>query len=211
MSTPPDNIDLSHLSESERNLIMANRRALQTQIDDMKSRFAVLDAHVCRRIPEDVFRRYFLPFFLGEMTNQAHEVLPYWFKIAGAATKPVDVVNSRGQVIARVPPLHDQSFLRPIASREDRNGPSMAYIFNVMENQKYTSDKLAQSTFNRAVVERARTMFSNLDNSASAQAWAALFKAFNVTPKFEMGASALPNTANNKALPAPIQDDEYDY
>ena len=61
-------------------------------------------------IPEALFSNYFLPFFLGERTDNPNWVLE-WVSIAGSPTAPVTVINLNNQPLFDVPPIFNTAAL----------------------------------------------------------------------------------------------------
>src|SRR3990167_8751263 len=70
------------------------------------------------KLPEHLFVQNFLPYFCGELDiNTNKDVLPYWYSIAGSASKEVEIIDSSGKPIYRVPALADNSVIEPKKKR----------------------------------------------------------------------------------------------
>jgi hypothetical protein len=91
---------------------------LKEQIRQFEKQFEELDRLNVRTIPENMFVHHFLPFFAGEVKENAQEIMTNWLTIAGSAVSPVNVVNTAGQVVAQVPPVQNNAGLDPTAQSD---------------------------------------------------------------------------------------------
>jgi len=65
-------------------------------------------------LPENIFVSYFLPFLCGERPlSTDRDFFNNWNSIAGAPTKPINIIDASGQVLYQAPPLVDTSFVNP--------------------------------------------------------------------------------------------------
>lgn len=85
------------------------------------------------KIPEAVFREIFLPYFIGSKIPDANSnPVAHWAGLVGGATEPADVIDVKGDVIYRVPPLYDTA--RIDAGKADK-GLGFAAIFETYRDQ----------------------------------------------------------------------------
>ena len=65
-------------------------------------------------LPEHIFVSYFLPFLCGERPlSTDRDFFNNWNSIAGAPTKPINIIDASNNVLFQVPPLVDTSFVNP--------------------------------------------------------------------------------------------------
>lgn len=91
---------------------------LKEQIRVFEAQFQELDKLNIRTIPENMFVHHFLPFFAGEVKENAQEIMTNWLTIAGSAVSPVNVVDPQGRVVAQVPAIQNNEGLDPSAKSD---------------------------------------------------------------------------------------------
>lgn len=81
---------------------------------------------VLGRIPERIFRDYFLPYFAGEQSMEDTNIVAQWISIAGTPSAEVRVIDDVTQEeLYRVPPIMSTQFL-DVQTRP--NGQSMKEV-----------------------------------------------------------------------------------
>lgn len=119
-----------------------------------------------KKIPENVFRRYFLPFFLGLVEDEAEysKIRTAWISIAEGHSSPVDITDPKGDVIFTVPPLfnighealvHDVKESEKISSIFEAYVDSSSVVPGMAEIEFATAMKRRLAVFNLGEVEES--------------------------------------------------------
>lgn len=82
---------------------------------------------LANRLPEKLFVENFLPYFCGEVEiPEETELYSLWYGIAGSPTGEVDIIDTRGKSLYKVPPLMNTNIINP--KREDSNEMNFSQI-----------------------------------------------------------------------------------
>lgn len=156
---------------------------LKEQIRAFESQFQELDRLNVRTIPENMFVHHFLPFFAGEVKENAQEIMTNWLTIAGSAVNPVNVVNTVGQVVAQVPPVQNNEGLDP-AAKSDSN---IAYSAKEAKAMSGLSPVAAQNILSSELGVKLSAMTKNIErsNAAHEEKWDSLLKQYGKKPLSE--------------------------
>lgn len=73
----------------------------------------VVNAHNdVAKLPEEIFKGHFLPFFSGEKDiKERKEFFSEWIGIAGSPMAEVNIIDNNGQTLFTVPPMLDSSVI----------------------------------------------------------------------------------------------------
>jgi len=107
--------DQEELQERRRNTVGATIKSISKNLQEI----AAAEGNV--KLPEDVFKTVFLPFFASDETNPYNVNWGNWETVAGGGAvggrfKAVDVVDEAGNVLFTVPPMIDRDGVHPIAN-----------------------------------------------------------------------------------------------
>lgn len=123
---------------------MSNKEDLVTQVLSQQRDYAVKTASLAineihenlvvkaktedlAKIPEDIFKQHFLPFFSGkEARDENKNVLGEWIGIAGSPVAEVNVIDNEGKVLFTVPPIFDSTVIKAV---QDNLGKSFSDIY----------------------------------------------------------------------------------
>lgn len=88
---------------------------------------AIYDALVTNlevnKLPEYIFLQSFFPYFSGvKPITEKDDVLGQWVSVAGTPMDEVDIIDDKGTVLFRVPPLVDTSIINPLRSENNNIG-----------------------------------------------------------------------------------------
>lgn len=85
------------------------------------------------RLPEEIFVRYFLPYFAGHIKNTDRpQILAEWISIAGTPMGEVAVIDPAGTILFYVPPVFDTSFLSVAPAKGDNSFADIATNANLL-------------------------------------------------------------------------------
>lgn len=134
-------------------------------------------------VPEDLFRDYFLPYFINEVPISSNpEVISKWIGIAGTPMSKVDVVNDADEVIYTVPSLFDTTIIN---SSERRPGDSIADISAEFDLKNNNIPAVAQSFLSQQLDRKLSIVDQNRINSQARQEWSDIFKRYGINKKLE--------------------------
>lgn len=113
------------------------------------------------RVPEEVFKNVFLPLFLNKETDSKASIGD-WAAIAGNPFKPVDIIDSTGQIIFRVPSIYDREVLDLKVSTERTTSTghilvtySQLMALSPARAEKYLSSQMGNKISLTNVTQRA--------------------------------------------------------
>lgn len=156
------------------------------------------------RLPEDVFKYYFLDYFsgnLGSPTLQNRNVIAEWIGVAGSPMGEVDVFDPQGNVLFTVPALFDTNMLAVTQSSHGKSIGDILYEYNL---RKSGIPAVANNYLIKALDAKAYSMNSEQINSLpSVERWFLILSRYGVMPK---GAD---NKVNNGNTERPEDDLEY--
>lgn len=143
------------------------------------------------RIPEDIFRRAYLPMFAGipeEKWPVAGITLNNWYGVSGGPHFEVDVIDTKGNVLFTVPPIVPPPSTRAMAKfAEDGHGVGSAFnkAREVGRNIPIEGEIIA-----RQEVQRIQPRFSRRYENDYRMRWAPIFGYYgflsNVKPTIDV-------------------------
>jgi len=72
------------------------------------------------KLPENIFKNYFLPVISGVTTDQNYsKVMEEWISVAGTAMSSVDIINDNGEVLFTTPPILDTSVINKMKNSDN--------------------------------------------------------------------------------------------
>jgi hypothetical protein len=130
-----------------------------------------------KRIPEPVFREIFLPYFTGDkLPDRSNDAISHWVGLVGSATSEAEVVNTRGDVIFRVPALYDTTVINSSASKS--RGASFSAIFDQYEDNSKIHKDMARGYLANALAEKGGVGIS--DQKDAQNAWLPILKHYKL-------------------------------
>lgn len=125
------------------------------------------------KLPEDIFKNYFLPYFTGEKTpSRAEPVFARWVGIAGNPVAPVDIIDKNEEVLFRVPPLYDTGLM------SDLQGKTMREIFAQYNLYNNNLPQVANNFLTKALTAKSENYDSVSLKDAEVQ-WKAILKRYD--------------------------------
>lgn len=142
----------------------------------------VVEAEV-HRLPESIFRNYFLPQFLGDIHNDKWVL--EWIGIAGSPTREVDVIDGSGKVLFRVPAfLHTRSLFL------DSDQSDLANIINESIERSRNLPIMGHRYLVSGLSAKSQEITNKIDNQDSVDKWTIILDRYNIR-----GNISLPKTS----------------
>lgn len=176
------------------NPIFRQQRAdFERRMNSLMNEFDIVDNSNVAKIPEAIFVRDFLPLFCGEVSDPEHNLLSYWYVIAGTPYHPVNVVNAAGQFVIQVPPVLDRNIIKSVEEpRQD-----LGSMFEEAKQRSYLSPALSQRMINGELSQRFLNDGQPQVNNILAEKWNDLFVHYGKTsPKAQVAGA---NTADSES------------
>lgn len=107
------------------------------------------------KLPEDLFRRIFLPFFCRE--TPPHEYGQYineWMKIAGGPSSETDLIDARGNVTITIPPVYNTTI--EFSTIDWNTDNSFHSHISQYELQSTNNSALATANLTNALMQKVR-------------------------------------------------------
>ena len=102
-----------------QNLKQTNQDQLNEALVNIYGNLVENTTSVYNKIPESLFKNYFLPYFLGQKQDNSNWILE-WVSIAGTPTSPVNVFQDlTGEIVYTVPSLLDSNNILVPRSNSD--------------------------------------------------------------------------------------------
>lgn len=164
---------------------------------------SLVNNHVHGRLPEDVFRYYFLPYFSGMgPVHPQRNVIAEWIGVAGTAMTEVDVFAPDMTILFTVPALFDTSV---IDVTKQRAGNSFSSVIDNYQLRQGGVPAVAINYVNQALaVKMGEITMEKPDRMAIAkQRWDLIMMYYGIIPRVDGTAAKL-----GLAAPAPGSDDE---
>ncbi len=157
-----------------------------------------------RKLPEHLFVRNFLPFFLGEKNpNENPDFYSYWIGITGSPSAELDVIDKSGNILFRVPGLIYSGIINP--SRATNN--SIKYSDVVMMAKLYgnITPTAGKNALDKGLSEKYRELQSRSPTfQTNVNRWVEIFRRYG---KVEQQSEAV----NRPVVKDTISDDELEY
>ncbi|MGI9212589.1 MAG: hypothetical protein ACR2HF_08960 [Methylococcaceae bacterium] len=114
---------------------------------------------VLGRIPERIFRDYFLPYFAGERSMEDTNIVAQWISVAGTPSAEVRVIDDVTQEeLYRVPPIMSTQFL-DVQTRP--NGQSMKEVLEQAALYRRNIPAQGERFLEMAYGDKAQVMLRN--------------------------------------------------
>lgn len=146
------------------------------------------------RLPERIFKEVFLPLFCGDAENPYKATFSTWYQFSGSPYTPVDVIDTAGRVLFRVPPILDKTAI-------NSNPDVRLSIFDVIA----TSEQLSKIHPNQGRVyldveltKRAKYISVPTDMLETLATWNSIFKRYD-RPEIQTMAQPEENTTAGKS------------
>lgn len=149
--------------------------------EKLKKSFIDLTEVTINKVPRDIFYHHFLPLFSGQDYSRKEELLPIWYQIAGAANKPVDVVDSAGKVLVRVPPVQNNYLISPITKRVG----GMHFETEQAKQYAQASPLQGEAMLNNSLNRTANAIATEEDQTEIYQQWLKVFEVFGIKQEQE--------------------------
>lgn len=135
------------------------------------------------RLPEHLFRKYFLDYFVGRIEATAENmIVANWIGIAGSPTSEVEVTDPSGQVLFIVPAIFTTSSLNP--NRNDHQSVSFKRLIEEVQQQEVVLPPMAANTLIRGLAAKAQDVLgSGGVNQIDADRWLAIYRYYNIQPQ----------------------------
>lgn len=141
------------------------------------------------RLPENIFRDYFLAGFMGNHPNP--NWVGEWISVAGTPSAEVAIIDIAGNEIFRVPPMIASMSLLLQGKTKGRIND----VFTHMGNIKQNSPMQAVTFATQALGEKARELSPSV-GSDFGQRWAAIFRRYGV---LKPASTTAPNMSHQAA------------
>ncbi len=178
-------------------------RNLEEESNEMLSRIypALVEntLETMSRLPEEIFVRYFLPFFSGQLdVNYKPEILTQWIAIAGSPMAEVAIINPLGEVLYTVPGIFDTSFINLTRATKSISFKQLVQQAALLSsNIPVVGDRfLAQG-----LAQKYEEFAEPVENTSARARWIEIFKRYGITP-------AQAATEGGVAAPSSATDDE---
>lgn len=160
------------------------------------------------KLPEEIFKNYFLPLFAGLETHSDISV-GVWVSIAGTPFAEVDIIDTNGQVLFTVPSILERNIIDPT---KPANVP-LSTVTDTVEKMIRQSPKRAAAFLNHhlseltvsdnVLAEHQQRNFERLD---------VIFKRYGVTPAWgfdgnSTATSPVKSDGPKKTLPMSVDED----
>jgi len=152
----------------------AERKELTTHIDELTE--ALSETNMPKaKLPESVFKEFFLPALSGEESDNRVAVMKY-IEYAGTAYSEVDIIDKTGNVLFTCPPLYDRSINKA-------NSPTIPYteIAGTYELKK-SRMVVEANNYMTEVVGNIRTDV-DIDKTSGKERWQEIFKGYKEETK----------------------------
>lgn len=133
------------------------------------------------KLPEDVFKAHFLPYFSGKEVQGDRNVYADWVGVAGTPMAEVDVISPRGEVLFTVPPLFDTNMIEIM---QRKAGKSLSNIVHEFETRKAGIPAAADNFYNNALAQKVDEIAHRPADANSANArWNTIFQRYELIPE----------------------------
>lgn len=176
--------------------------ASAAEIDRIHQLIVEEPKRMANRLPEQIFRDYFLPVFAGDVPNGKH--YEEWISIAGAPSAEVAILGENGQVLFNVPPLMNTDHIKRI---RPEGAIPFASIVSMSEAFRGKSGAAADQQMTTDGMRRYRASHdSNHDYTPEEKRWLEIFQRYGIVS----AASNVETPAAPEAQkPNAIDDDEF--
>lgn len=146
---------------------------LVLRTEALKRGFQAIEKIATRQVSEEIFLAYYLDLFTGKSSENRDNLLSYWYVIAGTPYTPVNVINSRGEIVVTVPPILNRNTI-PVKSDRPQE-TDLSYVFDVAQQQASLSPTLANNTVANTLTGRFLKEIDSGSVVSLKEQWAVLF------------------------------------
>ena len=160
------------------------RGQLSDKLDLVREQLAQTSESDVAKLPERIFVNVFLPLFAGdEKLLYEAKIYPHWINVAGNPYRPVDVIDVRGNVLFRVPPVLDRTRVST-STQTQKEGPRGSISHMVASAQQYAgmSPVLGERYLSKQFTERALLMKVPHSVLQDLETWNAIFERYGRPP-----------------------------
>lgn len=152
--------------------------------------YSALGQPTVRKYPEEDFKKYFLAVFCGEYRKpDIKEVIGAWYEVAGGPFDPVDLVNPKGEIVARVPPLYNRKMVRLIQKRGEVS-TDVNLITAEAESQSLINPNMAFNRLNSSLQERYLEVDGTKMNQDLTAQWETFLNRYGKSTRTQVQASS---------------------
>lgn len=144
---------------------------------------SLVNNHVHGRLPEEVFRHYFLPYFSGLGTiHPQRNVIAEWIGVAGTAMTEVDVFAPDLTILFTVPALFDTSV---IDVTKQRAGNSLSTVMENYQMRQGGVPAVATNYVNQALAAKMNDITLNKPDrmTVARQRWESIMAHYGIVPQ----------------------------
>lgn len=133
---------------------------------------------LANKLPENLFVENFLPYFCGEVEiPEETELYSLWYGIAGSPTGEVDIIDTRGKSLYKVPPLMNTNIINP--KREDSNDMNFSQIINLATMYGNMTPMAGMNALNTGLANKLETLRNkSVEFSEYETRWIEIFKRY---------------------------------
>lgn len=141
-----------------------------------------------KKIPEPVFKEIFWPYFTGERKADANSpAISHWIGLVGSASAEAEVVDIKGNVLFKVPPMYDSDRLDTLT--QTKGTSNFAAIFENAVGQARVHPSMGQKYL---AEELSKKLLDRLPENPNGHSWRPVFEHYGLIKKAEAVAA---NTA----------------
>ena len=165
----------------------------------IENSFNLLVKNEVGKLPEEIFKHYFLPYFCGEKSLVNTNILKEWISIAGSPSKEVAILNNIDEELFRVPALMDTNTIDTLSKKD---GLSITDIFLNYELQNGLLPIIGSRYLKEAMDNKVSTIIkSSASFEQNVTRWDDIFSRY--------GKSSKPINESEKSINTDDDDLEY--
>ncbi len=178
---------------------------LDKTLNDIVDGFNLISIERAAVIPEDLFKYFFLPIFLGETDNVDGRTLSTWVALAGGQYNPVNVIDANRNVLFTVPPI----FQRNIIMSNIERVANIADIMTMAKKHHELSPKRGDAYRQRGLNAIIENMRNPKEFLGTLNEWNEIFKRYGKGYNLEVknNTVAVSNDTNQQVK----DDEEFEY
>jgi hypothetical protein len=162
------------------------------------------------QVKEADFVLYFLPFFAKDPAPQVHGVtIMHWVGATGDMMKPVDVINSRGNVIVMkdgvsltIPAIYNRDAVRAMYARQGGNNAATGQIIEEAKRYENMGEQTVQQVLGKYLSQKAKAAKVPGVALQVAQQWNRIMAHYGREPLYPLPGLAGETTALGTSSPS---------
>lgn len=132
-----------------------------------------------KKVPEPVFKEIFLPYFTGEKKADVNSpAIAHWIGLVGSASAEAEVVDIKGNVLFKVPPMYDSA--RVDALKQSKGTANFSAIFDNAEGQARVHPSMGQEYL---AEELSKKLVDRLPENSEGHSWRPALEYYGLIPK----------------------------